>query len=137
MSTNQPVPPFELSVAMRQRKRILCPAVEGGRSMAEMRNWPELPVHATRPAIGLLYWVEIVALYGPAKKRPPAAMISTNAPPLTESSSTAPSKVDSVAYWWANRTWALEPTMSMEGEVSVASLTVAGSEAKTEFGGDR
>ena len=43
--------------------------------------------------------VEIGPSYPPVSKWPPAAMMSWNAPPLTEISSTAPSNVDSRLYW--------------------------------------
>src|SRR5437867_170077 len=61
-SIRQPWNPTLVSLAMRQRSLTFCPAAAAGRFTVAVIKPPELPLHAIRPAIGLLKEVEIVAL---------------------------------------------------------------------------
>src|SRR5438105_7026872 len=47
-------PEFErlMSLAIRQRKTVVCPLAEAGRFTVVVRKPPELPLHAIRPAMG-------------------------------------------------------------------------------------
>jgi hypothetical protein len=92
---NQPVPDVLVSLPIRQRSWIFCPCAAAGRFTVVVMYPAEVPVHAERPARGLLNVKSIVPLYPPAAKLPPAVMMSVNAPPLIEISSTPPSNVDS------------------------------------------
>ena len=49
-----------VSLAMRQRATTFCPFAAAGRFTVVVMNPPEFPLHAIRPARGLLKPVEIV-----------------------------------------------------------------------------
>src|SRR5881396_3164439 len=61
-SMRQPWNATLVSLAIRQRSLMFCPAALAGRFTVVVIKPPELPLHAIRPAIGLLKEVEIIAL---------------------------------------------------------------------------
>src|SRR4026207_2473187 len=61
-SMRQPWNPTLVSLAIRQRSLTFCPAAAAGRFTVVVTKPPEWPLHAIRPAIGLLKEVEIMAL---------------------------------------------------------------------------
>ena len=62
LSMRHPEFDTETSLAMRQRKTIVCPVAAGGKNADVVMNPAELPVQAARPPIGLLNAVEMVPL---------------------------------------------------------------------------
>src|SRR6478735_1014444 len=92
LSTLQPTPAVLLSLPMRQRSTMFCPAAADGRFTVVVIKPADVPPHAERPPSGLACVASIVALYPPVTKLPPAVMISVKAPPPMLISSTPPSK---------------------------------------------
>jgi hypothetical protein len=76
VSIRTPIPALLLSVAIRHLSWMLCPLAAAGRLTVVVMYPPELPVHAMRPAIGLMNCVLIIAEYPPVGKLPPAARMS-------------------------------------------------------------
>ena len=97
LSTLQPTPAVLLSLPMRQRSTMFCPAAADGRFTVVVIKPADTPPHAERPPSGLACVASIVALYPPVTKLPPAVMISVKAPPPMLISSTPPSKKGSSA----------------------------------------
>ena len=54
LSTLQPVFERLMSLAIRQRKTVVCPLAEAGRFTVVVMKPPDVPLHAIRPAMGLL-----------------------------------------------------------------------------------
>ena len=63
VSTRQPAWELLESLPIRQRNWTVCPAALAGRFTTVGTNAPVVPVHAERPAIGLLNALEIVPVY--------------------------------------------------------------------------
>ena len=61
-SNEYPVHPTLLSVATRQRTRVVLPTADGGRLSCTLWRVAELPVQADRPLIGLAKDEEMVAV---------------------------------------------------------------------------
>jgi hypothetical protein len=93
LSTLQPWPTPLLSLPMRQRRTIFCPAAADGRFTVVVIKPADVLPHAERPASGFINPVFTVAVYPPVTKLPPAVMISVKAPPPMLISSTPPSQV--------------------------------------------
>ena len=60
VSILQPCAVADVSLPMRQRNTMFCPAADGGRFTVVVIKPAELPLHAWRPARGLLWVVSIV-----------------------------------------------------------------------------
>src|SRR6476469_3178271 len=65
LSTLQPTPAVLLSLPMRQRSTMFCPAAADGRFTVVVIKPADTPPHAERPPSGLACVASIVALYPP------------------------------------------------------------------------
>jgi hypothetical protein len=93
LSTLQPEPAVLVSLPMRQRNTIFCPAAAGGKFTVVVIKPADVFPHAERPARGLVNPVFTIAVYPPVTKLPPAVMMSVKPPPPMLISSTPPSNV--------------------------------------------